>query len=82
MSDSDKWEIYLGPKRKERKTIKETEIFKPAENLKKRYAMFKDKKELREWVISLKFREGDMLRVRICKPYIRGCCDLTEVSFA
>jgi len=75
--------MYLGPKRgqnREFKPKKETKLYETIDDLKKRGVVFKNKNELRNWIISLKFNDGDMIRVRICKPFIRGYCDLSEVS--
>ena len=75
--------MYLGPKRGSNHQVKpkkETKLYETIDDLKKRGVVFKNKNELRNWIISLKFDDGDMIRVRICKPFIRGYCNLSEVS--
>ena len=74
--------MYLGPKRGQTIPKKETKLYETIDDLKKRGVVFKNKNELRNWIISLKFDDGDMIRVRICKPFIRGYCELSEVRFS
>ena len=72
--------MYLGPKRGQAQPKKETKLYETIDDLKRRGVVFKNTNELRNWILSLKFDDGDMIRVRVCKPFIRGYCELSEVS--
>ena len=46
----------------------------------RRLVMKKEASELKAWIASLGVKEGQPLRLRVCKNFVRGICNLTEVS--